>query len=666
MAYGVKYRLTFGDVAGKDFRLEIHKDGYSGTVLDLVGGESPVIIEWQSNDDIYFPIIGSICKINLIKTSGVTYEEFYNNDEKEFQVHIFCFLSGAYTLIWKGWLVSDLYREAVLSEPYPLQLTAVDGLGFLKNFSVPNYDKGGSPYNLENSQNPYRYILDILTFIDLELDIYLSNELVKNGSETLPIYDTIWTETADDDQIPYGFMKSAETFMNAYEALIQILNFTHSRVFQSFGRWYVINKSGYSEQSIKDDLLDGTFNPASGSIRTQEYNSLVANNTETIKYFVRPYSGSSSTSEVDVLFQIPDNNGTNELTPINLDFTREMIRPLEKVSFVNSLQNRLEFLNPNPFLQWTQLRSGNYVGWDVTDANVSFVTTNPYKNEVSLKWTGSATVESSTFTMVKRSVGGVYKFRIAYLTLTNPIGAIQYRLSGYNGSQTVYFDESDNTFSKTSVVNNSIQTNEFIWNDHSVEIPDISPHASHTTYTNCKIELIGTTGDIVNICGVFIDFDSEELTGLYAPRANDLSKLIYELKRNSGDYSLNNVLPDSTFSDFIPANYIKGDSILTVRRPVDEFNDDSFRLHQIIAQYILNDHRDFIPRYEGTLYNEKDTPLLPHNKVWVNFGSSLLQEKVSCYIDAMKYDLRKNTHQVIMHVPNQDDDLASTLTRRYE
>ena len=39
---------------------------------------------------------------------------------------------------------------------------------------------------------------------------------------------------------------------NCKEVLEQMLKFTNSRIFQSYGRWYIINNSSYSEQSVKD------------------------------------------------------------------------------------------------------------------------------------------------------------------------------------------------------------------------------------------------------------------------------------------------------------------------------------------------------------------------------------------------------------------------------
>ena len=659
MSYSARYRLNFGDDKGGSYKLEIHQKNYSGSVEDMIGAESPVVIEWTSEDDIYSPIIGSTCTIQLYTTDSVSYLNFYEYDEREFKVIVYAQISGFYTAIWKGWLVNDTYIESVQSDPYLIELLAIDGLGTLSNYSIPFFTKQSGSDVVEDINYPNEYIQEILNNLGLELSFYYSNELFVNGEESDNIYFSIWDNADDSNNVPYGFMKDGSRFLNAEELLKQILNLTHSRVFQSFGRWYIINKSAYSEQSIKDDLMDGTYSGT--SIRDTETSFLQTNGSENIKYKIVPFSGSTSTTTTNVLFELPE-----DLKPINGDLTKQMLRPLNRATFVNSLENRFEFINQNPFLEWSEPRSGVYAGWELGGSNVSFVTTEPFKTNTSLKWVGNETVTSDLFTLKRQSNDGYYKFKLTYLSLSNPSGAIQYRLSGFNGSQTVYFDEANNTFTSTSVVNNSVATNQFIWVEHDIEIPDISPNFPASTYTNCKIELIGTNNDYVNVCGVFLDIFNENIVGQNATIKADVSKNTFELTRDSGNYSYEYRSEDSLLSDFIHVNYIKGDSILEVRRAVDEFNNTTKRISEIIPRYILNDHRNYIPRYEGTLSNRTAIPLMPHNKIWVNFGTSVLQEPVSCYIDAMRFDIKANESRVIMHVPNQDDDLSATLKQKFE
>lgn len=83
-------------------------------------------------------------------------------------------------------------------------------------------------------------------------------------------------------------------------------------------------------------------------------------------------------------------------------------------------------------------------------------------------------------------------------------------------------------------------------------------------------------------------------------------------------------------------------------------------LEQIITHEIMNDNRQFMAKYEGTFYGTRKEHLGLHNKIWIDFGESVLQEPVSCYLDAMTYNVKAAEYNIRMHVPNQDDDTPST------
>jgi hypothetical protein len=85
-------------------------------------------------------------------------------------------------------------------------------------------------------------------------------------------------------------------------------------------------------------------------------------------------------------------------------------------------------------------------------------------------------------------------------------------------------------------------------------------------------------------------------------------------------------------------------------------------LEEITTQQVMNDFRKHMTRYEGDLYNNNNKPISLHNKIWINFGTSILQEPVSCYIDSMTYNVKRNVYAVVLHIPNQDDDISSTFS----
>jgi hypothetical protein len=271
MAYGLKYELFFSDVTQKRFKIEIlEKDfvldpfGVGTEPTQLVGTGDPCVIEWNADDDIYSPIIGSNCTLNLFVTNTTIYDEFYKSDERKYKVRILEYTSfggnwedidvdwdGAdqiydaklgsavfYIPIWEGFIVVDRYQEAVVSEPYQITLNATDGLGMLEAYDVPRSTVVASEENL------FFYLKEILKLTGLEFDLYIANDTrLENGAAN----DTIFH---DIDVNNYIFSDKNLILMNAKKVLKEIMKITNSRVFQSYGRWYVVNNSSLIDNRV--------------------------------------------------------------------------------------------------------------------------------------------------------------------------------------------------------------------------------------------------------------------------------------------------------------------------------------------------------------------------------------------------------------------------------
>ena len=282
MAYEVKFELFFSDVENNKFKIEIlEKDfvldrfGTGVQPTQLIGTSNPAIIEWDADDDIYSPIIGSRCILNFFVTDSNTYDDFFKAGERQYKVKILQYASyqnnwedeelkyeqinqnwdaklGAeifYEPIWEGFIVNDGYREAVISAPFELKLEAIDGLGTLDTFDVPFPSD-----NTSSKQSLFFYLKEILKLTGHEFDIYINNDIRKTGGAT---NDTIFH---DIEVNRYIFSNNNLILRNAKESLKEILKVTNSRIFQSFAHWYVINNS-----SIIDNRVDQGAYGASGA-----------------------------------------------------------------------------------------------------------------------------------------------------------------------------------------------------------------------------------------------------------------------------------------------------------------------------------------------------------------------------------------------------------------
>ena len=661
MAYGIKYRLEFSDENLKGKKVEILKDGYSGSVLALTGANEPVTITWDSNDNIYSPIKGSTCTINLFDTSASAYDNFYEADEREYQVKIYYKDSSSnYQIFWIGWLVVDQFKEALQAKPYPISLTAYDGLGLLGGYDMPT----GTSYTAKSF---LYYIYTILDDLDLDLDIYISNDILQSSpsASTYTLYDQILVSQS-------AFFKSGWDLRTSKKVLEVILKYTNARIFQSYGRWYIINNSSYSEQSVKNS----SYTTASGGsvptgIRASETASLVANGTESIKYIIYNYLGVyQSTSTVDVLQKIPTN-----LLPLDADLTREYLRPLKLHSINTDLGQSKPLLNVNPGFEFGTTAWTAYTSSTVDESPGEISTAEVLQGNKS--WKNSQVQTSTSLRDTLKQVTDLaqtqllkYKLELnAFLESTSTSASFKYKCkvkivetgpgatgvqywnnstSGWVGSE-VYNEidinnDEKNIWQKTTLTIDSIPGS---WASADFEIYLTEPYMSVSSgldaiyYDNIRLTFVNPDGSAYYPSFSNYNFIRERSDALVLSGVSSSENLNADL--------------DSWFSGNITGSYYRSRDAVNFLKSISE----------ITSIQVLNDYRDYLIRYEGTLYNNDTDPIGLHNKIWVDFGSSVLQEPVSCYLDSMTYNLKKNTYEVIMHLPNQNDDISSTIKRRF-
>lgn len=339
MAYGVKYELFFSDIERRKLKIEILEKNYTGEPSAIVGTGSPAVIEWDADDDIYSPIIGSRCKLSFFVTDLVTYDEFYKSDERQYKVKILYYNSYGgnyedevgvwssmdviwdaevgqeyyYQPIWEGFLVVDRYQESIITPPYELNLEAIDGLGTLQGFDAPI-----STETTSNTESLFYYLKEILKLTGHEFDIYIANDIRKATSP--PDDETIFHDIEVNE---YGLFNKNMTLRSAKDVLEQILQITNSRIFQSYGRWYVVSNSNLIDNTINlattgpsgDDNTDDPQEPTPEAVYTQPNITIDGSDPmyEGTSYFL--YVRNSGTVPVSYEWTLPDSSTITTTAP---------------------------------------------------------------------------------------------------------------------------------------------------------------------------------------------------------------------------------------------------------------------------------------------------------------------------------------------------------------
>jgi hypothetical protein len=656
MAYGVKYRLEFSDHNEKDKKIEILKNNYVGSVLPMIGTNNPCEITWEGDDDFYSPIKGSKCRLNLFVTNTVSYDNFYEYDEREYQVKIsYKDSSNNYQTYWIGWLVVDSFSEAITSKPFQISLTAIDGLGTLDSYSMFVDD---TSVGLVNAK---QYIYKSLNNLDLQLDIYVSQDIfiLNPGATVDSIYDVINIK-------PYTLQKDKFALNNAKKILEQILKFTNARIFQSFGRWYIINNSSYSAQSIKDasaTTAQGGTIPT--GIRAAEAASLVANNTESIQYVIYNYFGShQSTTTIDALKQVP-----SQLLPLDNSLTKEYLRPLNEFNITHETSQFLDVNTiknsgfENGLTEWTTYSSSGTTSPGELSTDFTKQGNNSFKNsQAQTNETGTRKTLSTSVDVLSQSfLSNTLKIN-TYFDTNAGFNAISFRfrvkIEDTSSGQVRYWNSSTGSgWGGSDHINiQSVKTGD-VWKEFSYNLGTY-PISGLLTIDLFEPYVQSATG----LNAIYYDNITLEFKRLENDRETNFFSSIdgfaYQRIRTTGS-NLTGVLE---FSDLQLSNNNYNNIITTdFIRPRDDNASFIKSVEQIVTQQVINDYRTNLVRYEGKLYNLLNDPIGLNNKVWINFGSSILREPVSCYIDGMTYNVIKNSFDVIMHIPNQDDDQTSTF-----
>jgi len=720
MAYGVKYRLEFSDVLGNGKKIEILKDNYSGAVLPLVGTADPVSIKWEGDDDFYSPIIGSTCTLNLFVTDEVQYENFYAFDEEEFQVKIYYKPTPSiWVLYWAGFIVTDSYKQAMASPPYQISLQAHDGIGLLSTQFMEIRDTDLLKFT---SSEPSRTIAqnliqDAISKTNLGLNVYISLNLfsdlsnnqveLQNGGNGFPKY-------TDDLKLV-----DCKTFIE------NTLRGFNARIFQAQGRWYIISNSEYIDHDFFDDQADGTISSNIRDAETKMLQQNKSESPEFRIYNTSGSFTSSTTEDIfletktdltplgnDLVVEyIPPARiieNTENFSAYNLQFNSLIGDPTFElptsdwtifsggasigeypylISGKKSIRTNLSVTSPSTYNRIFRARATEQEYRQNTEIQIEVnyyldgtlsSNDNPFSiiyrldnayddngNTVVRYWNNESKFWSNTPQTnieVVKSANTFNSFTITFETENiDELSDIQLSIGKpYKQTSTtfnyLYFDDITFGFNK-KLSNNLISTRERTVNSNKLE-SEYVPHKKTYYLVRARDKRVSQTptaqdtitqqkmndyrSHVSRYEGTFYNNNKTPVSPKNKIWVNFSEKFVTTSSSGSSTTTLN-TNDVNTSTDKI-GWYVTGGSITTPVK-ITSVNASSYTLDTAITyssgdEFALSDFN----AVKLPVSNEYPT-----------------HEPVSCMIDSMEYNVKANTVSVVMHVPNQDDDVSSTF-----
>jgi hypothetical protein len=160
--YTPKYEMVYGNISGDTFRLELSiKGSYFGSLIPMVGY---CTLKKKSVNDYFTAIRGGSLDIFFDADMEQQFDEF--NIIQEFQFLAKFYRNGLE--IFRGWINPDGIFQDYVTDKWQVNLTALDGLGFLKNYEFQSNDV------LPQEAN---FLAEILNRLDLGLNFALFDDI---------------------------------------------------------------------------------------------------------------------------------------------------------------------------------------------------------------------------------------------------------------------------------------------------------------------------------------------------------------------------------------------------------------------------------------------------------------------------------------------------------
>lgn len=292
MAYGLKYTIPFKDIDNYSNVVEIYQDGFVGSVTELIATDQPAThkYEREDNEDITSSIMSATLTISFYSTDITDFRNFFSYSDREFLViHKF---EG--DVVFKGYLLNDITGEPFQDPPYPVVVTATDGLAQLKEISLVGPSEDTDLGTL---------IFDQLNTLNLELDFEICNDLYEGlvMDNTKSIFAQAVGANLKVQEFTFD-----ELGLNAFDFLLEICKSFGWVLFQRNGHWIIQRAIARNIDTTTIYIHDWqTYevkasyeNSAIGSAETWYLNSISANPFSGIAYgngkFVAVSNGSTN------------------------------------------------------------------------------------------------------------------------------------------------------------------------------------------------------------------------------------------------------------------------------------------------------------------------------------------------------------------------------------
>jgi len=244
MAYAKKFTIPFKQIKGYDsvdgWIIDIYKEGHGGASTELYTERDSITLkrdggqfEWVNGSKLSFELF-NLTEEQYIEFRTAAFGDYYCNLKRE---------DG--TLVWRGYLQSEIYTEAYDQPPYTAKMEFTCGLNHLK---YVRFQDGATLYSGQKS------LIEVIRLCLNKLDVPLS--LIR---EFVNVYDDSMTSTTTSSMLNQTFVDSGlykeeqngvEVGFTCHRVLEEIFKCFNCHIFQYDVTWQIIRWQEYSDATM--------------------------------------------------------------------------------------------------------------------------------------------------------------------------------------------------------------------------------------------------------------------------------------------------------------------------------------------------------------------------------------------------------------------------------
>ena len=229
MAYATKYILQCRSLHDVDVQVLIQADGYTGDPITRSLAKAPVL----RKEDGGSGICGTSLAITAECIVDEEFAELYTSDAREFLVLV----KRGTNVIWRGFIVPELYAEPDVAPPYDVDINATDGLGELKSYTFED----------EARRSVGQHIVNLLAYTGLAPSL-----------SDLVIVSTLASQSpAVTELLNAQICAKHLVGKNCYDALSVILTTFNMTLTQHNGAWLLVRETDLSRSLLTVPAKNG-------------------------------------------------------------------------------------------------------------------------------------------------------------------------------------------------------------------------------------------------------------------------------------------------------------------------------------------------------------------------------------------------------------------------